>query len=78
LQILAGDYIDATLGAAFMFSTMAAAGLGNLISDIAGIFCADAIQERARAYKYGRFPSLSNMQKRLPTVVCAPSHQTLL
>ena len=72
MQIAAGDYIDATLGGALMLSTMAAAGLGNLISDVAGIFCADAIEDRARAYKFGRFPSLSPLQKRLPAVVCAP------
>lgn len=36
MQIVAGDYIDASLGTAFCLSTMAAAGFGNLISDIAG------------------------------------------
>lgn len=36
VQIVAGDYIDASLGTAFCLSTMAAAGFGNLISDIAG------------------------------------------
>ena len=36
-MILAGDYIDATLGVTFGISTMAAAGLGNAISDVAGI-----------------------------------------
>ena len=70
MQTMAGDYIDATLGSALLLSTMAAAGLGNLISDIAGIFCADAIEERARVYKYGRLPRLSPIQKRLPAVVC--------
>lgn len=37
IMILAGDYIDATLGVTFGISTMAAAGLGNAISDVAGI-----------------------------------------
>lgn len=36
VQIVAGDYIDASLGTAFCLSTMASAGFGNLISDIAG------------------------------------------
>lgn len=37
IMILAGDYIDATLGVTLGISTMAAAGLGNAISDVAGI-----------------------------------------
>uniref|UniRef100_A0A914YXW2 Transmembrane protein 65 n=1 Tax=Panagrolaimus superbus TaxID=310955 RepID=A0A914YXW2_9BILA len=37
IMILAGEYIDAKLGALFAISTMAAAALGNIISDVAGI-----------------------------------------
>ena len=37
IMILAGDQIDGTLGVAFGFSTMAAAGLGNLFSDVCGV-----------------------------------------
>ncbi|KAF4533553.1 hypothetical protein B566_EDAN001038 [Ephemera danica] len=37
IMILAGDYIDLTLGLTLGISTMAAAALGNTISDIAGI-----------------------------------------
>ncbi|KAK7099631.1 hypothetical protein V1264_022716 [Littorina saxatilis] len=37
LMIVAGEYIDVTLGAAFGISTMAAAGFGNMISDVAGV-----------------------------------------
>ncbi len=37
IMILAGDYIDHTLGAALGITTMAAAGLGNAISDVFGI-----------------------------------------
>lgn len=68
---MAGDYIDATLGAAFTLSTMAAAGLGNMVSDVAGIFCADVIEDKARIFKYGRYPNLSAVQKRLWPVVGA-------
>jgi Transmembrane protein 65 len=78
VQILAGDYIDAKLGAAFCLSTMAAAGLGNLISDIAGIFMADSIESRARVFKYGRMPDLSKAQRRSTIVFCAhPLHATV-
>ena len=37
IMILAGDYIDLTIGVTFGISTMAAAGLGNALSDVAGI-----------------------------------------
>ncbi|GFX78963.1 transmembrane protein 65 [Trichonephila clavipes] len=37
IMIVAGDYIDATIGITLGISTMAAAGLGNTLSDVAGI-----------------------------------------
>ncbi|GBM55169.1 Transmembrane protein 65 [Araneus ventricosus] len=37
IMIIAGDYIDATIGITLGISTMAAAGLGNTLSDVAGI-----------------------------------------
>jgi hypothetical protein len=37
IMICAGDMIESTLGATLCLSTMAAAGLGNLVSDIAGL-----------------------------------------
>ena len=37
IMILAGDKIDMTLGLSLGLSTMAAAGLGNLLSDVCGI-----------------------------------------
>jgi len=37
IMIVAGEYIDVTLGVALGISTMAAAALGNLISDVAGV-----------------------------------------
>jgi hypothetical protein len=36
IMILAGEYIDQSLGAMLSISTMAAAALGNIISDVAG------------------------------------------
>jgi len=38
---MAGDAIDASLGAALTLSTMAAAGLGNAISDMVGLNAAE-------------------------------------
>ena len=37
IMILAGEYIDMTLGMTLGISTMAAAALGNTISDLCGI-----------------------------------------
>jgi hypothetical protein len=44
IMILAGEYIDVTLGAAFGISTMAAAALGNLISDVVGVGSAGYVE----------------------------------
>ena len=44
IMIVAGEYIDVTLGAALGISTMAAAALGNLISDVAGIGSAGYVE----------------------------------
>lgn len=48
IMIVCGDYIDSTLGVKFGMTTMAAAGLGNWISDLAGLGIGDMI-ERAGA-----------------------------
>ncbi|KAH9506909.1 Transmembrane protein 65 [Dermatophagoides farinae] len=47
LMIVAGDYIDLTLGVALGISTMAAAGLGNALSDIAGVGSAYYVERLA-------------------------------
>ncbi|CCD66583.1 Transmembrane protein 65 [Caenorhabditis elegans] len=44
IMILAGEYIDQKLGAVLAISTMAAAALGNLISDIAGVGLAHYVE----------------------------------
>lgn len=44
---LQGDYIDITIGTALGISTMAAAALGNAISDVAGIGSAWYVEELA-------------------------------
>ncbi|KAH9495168.1 Transmembrane protein 65 [Bulinus truncatus] len=44
LMIVAGEYIDVTLGVTLGISTMAAAALGNLISDIAGLGSAHYVE----------------------------------
>jgi hypothetical protein len=44
IMILAGEYIDQKLGAMLAISTMAAAGFGNIISDVAGVGLAHYIE----------------------------------
>ena len=43
-QIIAGDEIELVFGARMGLSTLAAAGLGNLVSDIAGLGFANQIE----------------------------------
>ncbi|XP_046457239.1 transmembrane protein 65-like [Daphnia pulex] len=44
IMIIAGDYIDLTIGSMFGISTMAAAGIGNAISDVAGVGSAQFVE----------------------------------
>ncbi len=46
---LQGEYIDWTIGLTLGLSTMAAAGIGNMISDLAGIGLADQVEAACRA-----------------------------
>ncbi len=43
-QIVAGDEIESMFGARLGISTLAAAGLGNLISDVIGLGMAEPVQ----------------------------------
>ncbi|KAH7716054.1 Transmembrane protein 65 [Aphelenchoides avenae] len=47
IMILAGEYIDQSLGALLAISTMAAAALGNIISDVAGVGLAHYVEKLA-------------------------------
>jgi len=64
IMIIAGDHIDASLGVRFGLSTLAAAGLGNLISDVCGISLGETIEHVC--WRMGlRAPSLSEAQQTL-------------
>jgi tRNA-specific adenosine deaminase 1 len=61
-QIIAGDAIDQSLGVKLGISTMAAAGLGNMMSDIVGLGIGDIIE--GWCHKLGfREPPLTVMQR---------------
>lgn len=51
VMILAGDYIESSVGVAFHLSVLAAAGLGNTVSDLVGILFGGWIE--AVADKFG-------------------------
>jgi len=71
IMIVAGEYIDLTLGVRLGLSTMAAAALGNTISDLMGVGSAWYVESCAD--KLGaRPPDLSAAQLELPrSRVCA-------
>ncbi|XP_023236836.1 transmembrane protein 65-like [Centruroides sculpturatus] len=65
IMIVAGDYIDATIGITLGISTMAAAGLGNALSDVCGIGSAWYVERLAT--KVGvQAPSLTPLQVDMP------------
>ena len=65
LMILCGDWIDTTLCVTLGFSTMAAAALGNTISDAAGVYSGGMVEDWAA--KWGiEAPKLSRTQEALP------------
>ncbi|XP_074641483.1 transmembrane protein 65-like isoform X2 [Tubulanus polymorphus] len=47
IMITAGEYIDTTFGAVLGISTMAAAAIGNMVSDVAGISTAGYVETLA-------------------------------
>ncbi|RWS29161.1 Transmembrane protein 65-like protein [Leptotrombidium deliense] len=65
IMIIAGDYIDATIGVTLGISTMAAAGLGNAVSDVAGIGSAWYIETIAGRIG-SQYPKLSEVQSEMP------------
>uniref|UniRef100_A0A0N4ZB10 Transmembrane protein 65 n=1 Tax=Parastrongyloides trichosuri TaxID=131310 RepID=A0A0N4ZB10_PARTI len=61
IMILAGEYIDQQIGAVFTISTMAAAALGNTISDVSGVGLAHYVE--LLVAKFGiKHPDLSANQ----------------
>jgi len=64
IMCICGDFIDGHLGLAFGFSTLAAAGFGNLISDMAGIGLASYIEIFAAKLGFAE-PPLNRKQRAL-------------
>merc|ERR1719336_406782 len=62
IMILAGDFIDARLGVALGISTMAAAGIGNTLSDVCGLWLSGVIETAGAAMGLPR-SGLTNAQR---------------
>ncbi|XP_065843175.1 transmembrane protein 65-like [Oscarella lobularis] len=61
IMITAGEYIDMTIGARLGISTMAAAALGNMVSDVSGLGLAGFIETFSSKIA-DRTPKLSSQQ----------------
>ena len=67
IMLLAGNEIDVFFGAKFGISSLAAAGLGNMVSDVAGIKAGALIERVAEKSGLPR-PNLSPQQLRMTVV----------
>ncbi|CAE7211082.1 tmem65 [Symbiodinium natans] len=67
-MILFGDIIDSTLCVALNFSTMAAAAIGNTLSDGAGIWSGQWLEARAKSLGFEE-PKLSEQQEEMGVTV---------
>ena len=68
ILILAGDMIDTSLGVALGISTMCAAAIGNIISDVAGLLLGTAIEDFCANHLRLPVPNLSTAQRQLRSV----------
>lgn len=68
LMIVFGDFIDSTLCVALNFSTMAAAAIGNTLSDGAGIWSGQWLEARAKSLGFEE-PKLSEEQEEMGVTV---------
>ncbi|CAJ1373151.1 unnamed protein product [Effrenium voratum] len=68
LMIVFGDLIDSTLCVALNFSTMAAAAIGNTISDGAGIWSGQWLESKCKALGFEE-PKLTEAQQELPITI---------
>jgi len=66
LMIIAGDFIESWIGVVVPISTMAAAGLGNAVSDVVGISLAHHIE--SFSMKFVKVPKLTPEQWNLRLV----------
>lgn len=68
ILIIAGDAIDTSLGVVLGISTLCAAAIGNIISDVAGIALGTVIEDFCTNYLKLEMPNLTNAQRQLRSV----------
>jgi Transmembrane protein 65 len=68
ILIIAGDAIDTSLGVMLGISTMCAAAIGNIISDVAGIMLGTVVEDFVARWANLPSPNLSNAQRNLRSV----------
>ena len=68
IMIQAGGYIDATFGAALGLATLAAAAMGQVVSDVSGVIFGNTVERLLQRYNIAKSPCLSNAQRKLPVV----------
>ena len=66
IMIQAGSYIDSTLGVKFGLTTLTAAAMGQVVSDVSGVTFGNTIEKLTSPYV--KPPLLSEMQRQLPVV----------
>ena len=67
IMIVAGDLIDHSLSTHLGLSTLAAAGLGNLLSDVVGVAAASSIEKRANDLGFQE-PAMSDARASLSDI----------
>jgi tRNA-specific adenosine deaminase 1 len=68
ILIIAGDAIDTSLGVSLGISTMCAAAIGNIISDVAGIGLGTVIEDFCANYLKLPIPNITTAQRQLRSV----------
>ena len=68
ILILAGDAIDTSLGIALGISTMCAAAIGNIVSDVAGVMLGTAVEDFCTNVLRLPVPQLTTAQRQLRSV----------
>lgn len=68
ILIIAGDMIDTSLGVILGISTLCAAAIGNIISDVAGIMMGTVIEDFCTNYLKLPIPNLTTPQRQLRSV----------
>jgi hypothetical protein len=66
--IIAGDAIDTSLGVLLGISTMCAAALGNIVSDVAGVMTGTIVEDFCFKYMHLQSPDLTSAQRKLRSV----------